>query len=167
MNLYDKAKHLAVQAHESIGQIRKFSKRPYYTHVLEVAELVSKKTNDEDILAAACLHDVLEDVTPVNSTYNENWILSNFNQRVLKIVIELTNVYSKNAYPELTRKVRKALEKERLSKVSEEAKLIKKADLYHNNGEMDEEDPFTKIWREEKEELEKVLGGSWNNNQEN
>lgn len=161
MNLYEKARHLAVQAHESIGQTRKYSKRPYYTHVLEVAELVSKVTNDEDVLAAACLHDVLEDVAPVNPSFNEDWILREFNQRVLNIVVELTNVYTKEAYPQFNRKARKVLEHERLAKVSDEAKLVKRADLHHNSTEMDEQDGFTKVWLEEKKHLETILGGAW------
>ncbi len=162
VTLYEKAKHMAVQAHESIGQVRKYSGRPYYTHPLEVAALVATRTSDEEVLAAACLHDVLEDVAPQNPLYNEDWILREFGQKVLNIVVELTNVYTKEAYPQFNRKVRKALEKERLSKASDEAKLVKRADLHHNTGEMDENnDGFTAKWRHEKEELEKVLGGSW------
>jgi guanosine-3',5'-bis(diphosphate) 3'-pyrophosphohydrolase len=158
--LYARARTAAILAHESIGQVRKFSKRPYYTHPIEVSELACLLTKDEDVLAAACLHDILEDVMPKNPAYNTDWIRLEFNQRVLNIVVDLTNVFTKESHPELNRATRKALEKERILRISNEAKLIKICDLHHNNREVDENDPFTKIWREEKAELEKVLGGS-------
>lgn len=161
MNLYEKAKRLSQEAHESIGQKRKHNNRPYYTHPLEVAALLEIVTNDEEVLVAACLHDVLEDVAPVNPFYGEDWILREFGSRVLNIVTELTNVYTAKDYPQHSRKVRKTLERERLSKASDAAKLIKRADLYHNDGELDEADRFTAIWRSEKRELERVLGGDF------
>lgn len=160
-NIYDKAKLAAIMAHESINQVRKYSGRPYYTHPLEVAELVSTKTDDQEVLVAACLHDILEDVASINPTFNRDWMLASFGERVVSIVEELTNKYTKENYPELSRTSRKLLERGRLSMVSDEAKLIKKADLYHNSIEMDQDDPFTKVWMEEKRMLDFCLGGSW------
>jgi (p)ppGpp synthase/HD superfamily hydrolase len=161
MNLYEKAKRLSQEAHESIGQKRKHNNRPYYTHPLEVAALLETVTNDEEVLVAACLHDILEDVTPINPFYGKDWILREFGSKVLYIVVELTNVYTANDYPQYSRRVRKTLERERLSKVSDAAKMVKRADLHHNDSEMDEEDSFTPVWRSEKNELEGVLGGNF------
>jgi (p)ppGpp synthase/HD superfamily hydrolase len=158
LNFYEKAKAVAKLAHESIGQKRKYSGKPYYHHPLAVAELVSKHTDDERILAAACLHDVLEDVKPLNPEFDESFIEREFDSEVLSLVLELTNEYEKSKYPSLNRKERKRLEHERLSKVSDGAKLIKRADLYHNSTEMPSDDGFTKLWLKEKNDLEEKIG---------
>ena len=44
------------------GQIRKGDGLPYIVHPFSVALILLKYTNDEDIIAAGLLHDVLEDV---------------------------------------------------------------------------------------------------------
>ena len=161
MNLYKKAIVVSREAHESIGQKRKYSGEPYYFHPLAVAELVSQVTEDEEILAAACLHDVLEDVTPLNPRYDAAFIEKEFGSEVLGLVLELTNEYEKIKYPSLNRKERKRLEHERLSKVSDGAKLIKRADLHHNSTEMPSDDGFTKKWLDEKKDLEEKIGSWW------
>jgi len=160
MNLYEKARAAAELAHESIGKKRKYSGKPYYFHPLAVAGLVSRHTEDEEILAAACLHDVLEDVKPLNPEFDESFIEKEFGSEVLSLVLELTNEYEKSKYPSLNRKERKRLEHDRLSKVSDGAKLIKRADLHHNSTEMPSDDGFTKLWLKEKKELEEKIG-SW------
>ena len=55
----DRAIVYATEMHE--GQYRKGTNIPYILHPLEVASIVATMTEDEDILAAAVLHDVLED----------------------------------------------------------------------------------------------------------
>ena len=157
MSIYNKAKQFAINAHESIGQVRKYSGEPYHVHVLAVAELVASKTNDEEILAAACLHDVLEDVAPVNPQYSKEVILAEFGSRVLDLVLELTDIYTKENYPDFNRKKRKQLEAERLSQVSEPAKLIKRADLFDNNKSISGTS-FERVWLQEKAVLDSILG---------
>lgn len=58
-SLLCQATRLAAQAHD--GAYRKGSRAPYLLHVMETAEIVGTMTEDEDVLAAAVLHDVLED----------------------------------------------------------------------------------------------------------
>jgi (p)ppGpp synthase/HD superfamily hydrolase len=157
MSIYEKAKNCAIEAHGSINQVRKYTNEPYHVHVLAVAELVSTKTNDEEVLAAACLHDVLEDVAPFMSQYGKDFIRAEFGDRVLSIVEELTDIYTKENYPDLNRKKRKALEADRLSKVSEEAKLIKRADIFDNNKTL-MGTSFEKVWLEEKAVLGSLIG---------
>lgn len=157
MSIYEKAKMFAVEAHGSIGQVRKYTGEPYHVHVQAVAELVATKTNDEEILAAACLHDVLEDVAPSMSQYGKETILQEFGERVLNLVVELTDVYTKENHPDLNRKKRKQLEAERLAQVSEDAKLIKRADLFDNNKSI-MGTSFEKVWLQEKAVLDSVLG---------
>lgn len=59
MNLLDQAILFATKAHE--GMTRKLGNTPYILHPLEVASIANTMSNDLDILAAAVLHDVVED----------------------------------------------------------------------------------------------------------
>ena len=69
----------AEKAHE--GAIRKGSKVPYITHPLETALIVSLITDDEELVTAALLHDVIEDA---GKTVEEIEIL--FGKRVAGLV---------------------------------------------------------------------------------
>lgn len=57
--LLDRAIHFAVDAHG--GMFRKGTRIPYILHPLEAAAVVGSMTDDVEVLAAAVLHDVLED----------------------------------------------------------------------------------------------------------
>jgi len=59
MNLLDEALSFAVRAHS--GQNRKKDGGPYILHPLEAAVIVSTMTDDSEVIAAAALHDVVED----------------------------------------------------------------------------------------------------------
>lgn len=75
----DDAIVFAGKAHE--GAKRKGLNQPYIFHPLEVLNLVSMMTDDDDILCAAVLHDTVED-TP--ATVEE--IKEQFGERVAKLV---------------------------------------------------------------------------------
>jgi len=79
MSLFDDAVILAVRAHS--GMTRKGDGAPYILHPMESAAIVGTMTDDPEILAAAVLHDVVED-TPV--TLRE--IESRFGGRVAALV---------------------------------------------------------------------------------
>lgn len=57
MNKIIKAKVYAKVAHYK----QKYGDKPYFNHLNQVYQKVKQYTNDENILAAALLHDVLED----------------------------------------------------------------------------------------------------------
>lgn len=57
--LLDRAIMFATLKHS--GQTRKGTSIPYITHVIEAMEIVSRMTEDEELRAAAVLHDTLED----------------------------------------------------------------------------------------------------------
>lgn len=59
MTLYQTALTLAVEAHA--GQIRKHNGTPYVVHPIMVARMVEAANFGEKVVAAALLHDVLED----------------------------------------------------------------------------------------------------------
>lgn len=74
----------ARKAHE--GQTRKFTGAPYYTHVERVAALVRKRTDRPELIAAAYLHDTMEDCGVTYET-----LAQHFGHAVANIVHALTN----------------------------------------------------------------------------
>ena len=147
-DLFDKAVSFATKAHGD--QKRKYTDEPYITHPLAVAELVKQTENHtKEMLAAAVLHDVLED-TPTHPTE----IFNEFGPIVFKYVLELTEKPREG-----NRASRKAFERERLSSVGAPAQTIKLADLIHNSASITEYDPsFAKVYMKEKKSLLEVLG---------
>jgi len=57
--LLEDAYAFAAKAHE--GMVRKGTALPYIVHPMETAELVAQLTDDVKVIAAAVLHDVIED----------------------------------------------------------------------------------------------------------
>jgi myo-inositol-1(or 4)-monophosphatase len=58
-SLLDRAIIFAVHAHH--GVVRKGKDFPYIVHPMEAMSIVATMTNDQELLAAAVLHDVVED----------------------------------------------------------------------------------------------------------
>jgi guanosine-3',5'-bis(diphosphate) 3'-pyrophosphohydrolase len=110
-----------------LGQRRKGMNEPYTKHLSEVARLVAENGGDEAQVAAAWLHDVVED-TPIPLSH----IKTVFGPDVAKLVDELTDKFTKQNYPGLNRHQRKAKEVERLSLITDRAKTIKYADFLSN-----------------------------------
>lgn len=126
MNKLIKAIRYATKAHE--GQLRKSGNIPFISHPLAVMHKTTMiKTASEDMVVAAVLHDVAEDT---KITIDE--IADEFGYHVGELVDELTNKFTKESHPHLNRKERKALELERLKKISNAAKQIKLIDRIHN-----------------------------------
>ncbi|MBR4304329.1 MAG: HD domain-containing protein, partial [Clostridia bacterium] len=57
MELVTEALIFAAKAHD--GMRRKKSESPYIMHPMEAAVIVSSMTDDQDLIAAAILHDVV------------------------------------------------------------------------------------------------------------
>ncbi len=110
---------LAAKAHR--GQMRKgASAAPYIEHPLQVSELVSQVSNDDEVLAAAVLHDVLEDSDTTHAA-----LAAAFGERVAGIVVELTDDPSWKSLPVAERKARQA---GHFATASDSARIIKMAD---------------------------------------
>ena len=60
-DLVDRARKYATEAHQRINQRRKYNNAPYDVHLSAVAKLVASVTDDEEMIAAAWLHDTVED----------------------------------------------------------------------------------------------------------
>jgi myo-inositol-1(or 4)-monophosphatase len=58
-NLFNKAVAFAARAHD--GQLRKGTNLPYIVHPIEAAAICASFTDDVEVLAAAVLHDTVED----------------------------------------------------------------------------------------------------------
>jgi len=82
--LVNKAKEFATFKHE--GQFRKFGKIPYITHPAMVAGIVDQVGGSSEMVAAAWLHDVVED-----SGVSLEELQEIFGQSVASLVKELTN----------------------------------------------------------------------------
>lgn len=165
MNLIAKAQNFAHAAHDSIKQVRKYSGEPYWVHTDAVAAQVASVGGTEEMVAAAHLHDYREDV--VTRLQEEKRFAeleafeleyNTFPQEVRDYVTDLTDVYTKAAYPKLNRKERHALENKRLALVSDNSKTIKLADLINNTESIVAEDVgFARVYLAEKLELLPLL----------
>ena len=99
-NVLDAAAAFAVQAHW--GMMRKAGNLPYILHPMEAAVIVASMTDDPELLAAAMLHDVVEDagVTPEQ-------IQEKFGQRVRALVASETEDKREDLPAGATWKIRK------------------------------------------------------------
>jgi guanosine-3',5'-bis(diphosphate) 3'-pyrophosphohydrolase len=117
-----RAYHFAAVKH--VDQRRKGdAAEPYMNHLTEVAELVAKATNgdDVDVVIAAVLHDTVEDT---NATLDE--LKNAFGSHVSSLVAEVTDDKS------LPKTTRKLLQIEHAAQASPGAKIIKLADKTAN-----------------------------------
>lgn len=147
MKIIERARQFAIKAHDSIGHKRKYTDEPYHLHPERVVQILQTVVDDEEVLAAAWLHDVLEDVAPMNADFNEQAIEQMFGERVLTLVLEVTDVSKPT---DGNRETRKAINREHLAKASYEGKTIKLADVIDNMIDITKNDPhFSKIFRKE------------------
>lgn len=150
MSLILKAAQLAARAHQ--GQKRKYSGFPYITHPARVAGRVGIIPGaTEEMVAAAYLHDVLEDTAVTRAEIEEAT-----NAQVVFYVDCMTN---KSKGTGLPRDQRKALDRKHLSDVPAEVKQIKAIDRIDNLLEMtDSPADFKRLYAEESLLLADALG---------
>ena len=118
-------------ARRHVGQRRKGAhQEPYVNHLAEVAHLLAQSLEEPSphLLAAAWLHDTLEDTCPTREVYEQTRveIETQFGDTVLQIVLEVTDDKS------LPKHVRKRLQIETTARKSREARLLKLADKTSN-----------------------------------
>lgn len=152
ISLIKKAKIFATKHHSAVGQKRKYTGEDYIVHPIEVAAIVSSVTGDEEMIAAAYLHDTVEDT---EATIED--IEREFGPCVADLVENLTDV----SKPEDgNRKVRKEIDRQHTSRASARAKTIKLADLISNSRTILLHDPeFSVTYMREKALLLQVLKG--------
>jgi (p)ppGpp synthase/HD superfamily hydrolase len=149
MKVVERAAAFADQAHMLNWQKRRYTGEPYIEHPREVVSILMDHTWEESTLAAAWLHDVVED-TP----YTIEHIQKVFGQGIAAIVQELTDP----SLPGLNRASRTKLKIERLANASPEAQAIKLADMLSNVRTIVQHDPkFARVYLPEMRALFAVL----------
>ena len=100
MELVSEAIAFAVKAHD--GMRRKKSNAPYILHPMEAAVIVGTMTDDQELIAAAALHDVVEDTDITIEEIGER-----FGPRVKELVSSETEDKRENLPPAETWRIRK------------------------------------------------------------
>ena len=150
MDVVEKARVFATAAHAAVGQLRKYANEPYIVHPFEVAMTVKQVGGTPAMIAAAYLHDTVED-TGVTLEMIER----EFGLEIRDMVFYLTDV----SRPEMgNRAKRKAIDREHIAKADAKAQTIKLADIISNCSSIVKYDPeFAKVYLEEKRLLLEVL----------
>ena len=129
MTKLEQAISFAVNAHQ--GMTRKGKDRPYILHPLEVLTIIGSLTDDEEILAAAVLHDTVEDTEATRQD-----LVAAFGERVAALVDSQSENKRKELPAELTWKLRKQETLDHLKGASKEVKLICLGDKLANIREL-------------------------------
>ena len=146
--MIDKATEFATKAHQ--GQLRKGTKRPYIVHPIEVGDIVSGMTHDEEIISAAILHDTIEDCEGVTAKILEK----EFSKRVASLVDQESEDKSKSWME------RKQHTIDHLKTAPKEVKMIALADKLSNIRDIDREYPFygEELWNRFRMKDKNIIG---------
>ncbi len=106
------------------NQRRKYEDLPYIVHCERVARTVAEYTGDANVIAAAMMHDVLEDTDVTAEEMRRA-----FGDAITDLVLEVTDVSRPS---DGKRAVRKEKDKEHLARASAGGATIKVADLIDN-----------------------------------
>lgn len=146
MSLADRAFEYALAAHGN--QVRKYTGEPYIHHPIAVAELLRDLGYPQVVIAAAYLHDVVEDC----EGQSIELITRTFGPDIGMLVDWMT--CRDFLHPHWNRDNRKMFEAGRLYCAPADAQTIKLADMYDNTFSIVEHDPkFAKVYLAEKQVL--------------
>lgn len=150
MDIEELAYYFSVAAHQAVGQRRKYTNEPYFFHPSEVAGIVKSVGGTASMVAAAYLHDCIED------TQVDQWTIDRmFGAHIGDLVAGLTDVSKPD---DGNRKLRKEKDRNHTQMQSPGCKTIKLADLISNSKSICEHDKdFAKVYIKEKELLLEVL----------
>lgn len=161
------AREYARNAHKD--QKRKWTNEPYFVHPERVALAVLERPDStEDMVAAAYMHDVPEDIwAPLCESQYEwdvkwNTFACNFNITICGLVKGLTN-WSKQTFLKDKREVRKKVDLDYLARQNTTVHILKLEDRYDNvldmvsyPGKVDND--FLKVYEKETLALLEVIG---------
>ena len=123
--LVDKAIKFAVDAHANTE--RRGKGFPYVIHVLEAMEIVATITNDPELLAAAALHDTVED-----TDVTVDVIRREFGDRIASLVQAESDEMVAGVSEEDSWRGRKQAAINRLASASHDAKIVAMGDKLSN-----------------------------------
>ena len=124
-SLLDRAIVFAVRAHA--GTERRGKGFPYIVHPLEAVEIVATMTNDQELLAAAALHDTVEDT---DVTIEQ--IRAEFGERIASLVASESDIVVSGVSEEDSWHARKQAAIDRLAQASHDAKIVALGDKLSN-----------------------------------
>ncbi len=149
-DLVKKARLFATELHQRIDQRRKYSNQPYDVHLKAVADIMIGISADQEMIAAAWLHDTVED-TP--ATIED--IDREFGSHVAGLVEQLTDVSKPG---DGNRAARKMLDVRHSARATVRAKPIKLADQTDNAADISRHVPkFARVFIKEARALMEVL----------
>ena len=123
--LLDRAILFAVKAHA--GTERRGKGFPYIVHPMEAMEIVATITPDQELLAAAALHDVVED-----TEISADEIRREFGDRIANLVVAESDVFEEGVSEEDSWHARKQAAIDRLARASHDAKIVAMGDKLSN-----------------------------------
>ena len=118
---FDKAVKFAVEAHQ--GTERRGKGYPYIVHPMEAAAIVATISNDQELLAAAILHDTVEDTDVTIEQIREQ-----FGDRVAELVQHETAPLDEN----MTWREKKTVQVHQLVSAPYYSKLVALGDILSN-----------------------------------
>ena len=124
-DLLDEAIIFAVNAHK--GAERRGKGFPYIVHPMEAVAIVSTMTGDQELLAAAALHDTVED-TDVTAADIE----AKFGRRIAALVAAESDEYTEGVSAEDSWHARKQAAIIRLKNADHDAKIVAMGDKLSN-----------------------------------
>lgn len=120
-SLFDKAVKFATEAHR--GTERRGKGYPYIIHPMEAAAIVATMTNDQEMLAAAVLHDTVEDTDVTIEQIREL-----FGDRVAELVQHETAPLDDS----LTWREKKTAQLKQLAEAPRDSKIVALGDKFSN-----------------------------------
>lgn len=123
--LVDKAIKFAVDAHA--GTERRGKGFPYVIHVLEAMEIVATISNDPELLAAAALHDTIEDTSV---TYDR--LKAEFGGRIADLVDSESDRFDNSLSEEDSWRSRKQAAIDRIAAGTRDSKIVAMGDKLSN-----------------------------------
>lgn len=123
--LLDRAIIFAVQAHA--GTERRGKGFPYIVHPMEAMEIVATMTTDQELLAAAALHDTVED-----TDVTVEQIRAEFGERIASLVADESEERPEGVSDEESWHDRKRAALAHLAKASRDAKMVALGDKLSN-----------------------------------
>ena len=124
-DLLDRAIMFAVRAHA--GTERRGKGFPYIVHPMEAMEIVATLTSDQELLAAAALHDTVED-----TDVTVEQIRAEFGDRIASLVASESDTFEQGVSEEDSWHARKQAAIDRLSSASQDAKIVALGDKLSN-----------------------------------
>ena len=146
--MVNRAIAFATKAHE--GQLRKGTQRPYIVHPIEVGDIVSTMTRDEEIISAAILHDTIEDCCGITKEI----LAEEFSERVANMVAQESEDKSKSWIDRKTATIR------HLEEAPIEVKMIGLADKLSNMRDINRDYPVCgeELWKRFRMQSKSMIG---------